>query len=165
MRRIRWTVSLLALVGALSAQAGETRHLNFAVMQKTQKGFEFDPIVVGDFPTFIQSMKGAKVLLLAHTARAVDGDVINMQTNVLREKGNKLGDEGVECQLSFKDESTPGNPMFTVGGICRVRQGDHVLKHVIPPAALPDTTQGVDAWVMLDEDDKAGVAFYANAGK
>ncbi len=162
-RMIGMFVLLVGLVPA--AQAANTRHLNFIVFQKVQKGFEFEPLVVGDFAQFIAAMKGAKVLLLAHTAEATDGDVINMQTNVLREKGGALGDEGVECQLSFKDESTPGNPMFTVGGICRVRLPGRTLKHVIPPTALPDTTQGVNAWVMLDEDEQAGVAFYANVGK
>ena len=162
---MRWMlVAILALSTGL-AQAGEPRRLNFAVLQKHAKDFEFEPIVVGDFVDFIQAMKGATLLMLTHTAEAVNGDVINMQTNVLRDKGGKLGDYGVECQLSFKDESTPGNPMFTVGGLCRLRLGDRTVKALISPAALPDTTQGVNAWVLLDEDETSGVAFYGNVSR
>ncbi len=77
----------------------------------------------------------------------------------------KLQDRGVECQLAFKDESTPDNPSYAVGGICRIYTKQGVVKINMPPTNLPDASQGLDAWVMLDEDEKSGVAFYANVSR
>jgi len=36
------------------------------------------------------------------------------------------------------------------------------IKAIIPPASLPDTSQGVDVWVMIYEDKHTGTVFYAN---
>ncbi|HXH72242.1 MAG TPA: hypothetical protein VNI58_05440 [Mariprofundaceae bacterium] len=166
-KRIAWLlIATGGLLAASSAFADETRHLNFAAFQKVKKDFTFDPIVVGKFSDFISAMDGAQVLILSHTSDSVDGDVINIQQDVLRQDGQNLGDYGINCQLSFKDESTKANTSYAVGGLCnilRVGNGQNMkLKAIIPPASLPDTTQGVEAWVELYEDDATGIAFYAN---
>ncbi len=146
--------------------AGEVRNVNFAAFQKVDKDFEFEAIVEGKFSDFITAMKGSKVLALAHTADARDGDVITMQTSVLRDGGDNLGDYGTDCQLSFKDESEGTDTSFLLGGICHIEQvgrGKDVRKTlIIPHTNIPDTSQGFDGWIMLDEDEETGVAFYAN---
>lgn len=171
MRRIGSIVCAICLAallfpGSSLAASGGSRHLNFAAFEKVDPGFEFDDIVTGKFSDFIEAMKGSQVLLISHTADAINGDVFNIQQDVLRAEGNKLGDEGINCQLSFVDKSTKDNTDYSVGGLCKIIEvgnGKNVrLKAVIPMAGLPDTAQGVDAWVKLYEDEKTGIAFYAN---
>ena len=172
MRKAVWALGVvgLALGAPGGAQAeGGARNVNFAAFQKVDKDFEFDPIVLGRFSDFIQAMKGAQVLLLSHTADAVDGDVINIQQDVLRENKGALGDYGINCQMSFRDESTADNTSYAVGGLCKIIQvgnGKNLkLSAVIPMTSVPDTTQGEDAWVEVYEDEKTGIAFYANVSK
>jgi hypothetical protein len=157
------------LLSPLAAQAGEARHVNFAAFQKHSPGFEFDPIVLGKFSDFIAAMDGAQVLMLSHTAAVKDGDVLNIQTDVLRDENGSLGDYGINCQMSFKDESTEEYTSYAIGGLCRIIQQGRgkalTLTAVIPTASLPDTAQGEDAWVELYEDESTGIAFYANVGK
>ena len=163
--KYRILLCLLMLVPSLSF-AGEVRNVNFAAFEKVDKDFEFEPIVEGKFSDFISAMNGAQILVLAHTADAKDGDVITMQTSVLRHGGDDLGDYGTDCQLSFKDESEGTDTSFLLGGICHVIQvgrGANVRKTlIIPHTNIPDTSQGFDGWFMLDEDEETGVAFYAN---
>jgi hypothetical protein len=146
--------------------AGEVRNVNFSAFQKVDKDFEFEPIVEGKFSDFITAMEGSKILALAHTADAKDGDVITLQTSVLRDNSGDLGDYGLDCELSFKDESEGEDFSYLLGGVCRIIQvGDgenirHVL--IIPHTNIPDTSQGFEGWFMLDEDEATGVAFYAN---
>jgi hypothetical protein len=146
--------------------AGEVRNVNFSAFQKVDKDFEFEPIVEGKFSDFITAMEGSKILALAHTADAKDGDVITLQTSVLRDNSGDLGDYGLDCELSFKDESEGEDTSYLLGGVCRIIQvGEgksirHVL--IIPHTNIPDTSQGFDGWFMLDEDEETGVAFYAN---
>jgi len=146
--------------------AGAARHVNFAAFQKTDAEFEYEAIVIGKFGDFIQAMDGSQVLIISHTADAVDGDVINIQQDVLRENKGDLGDFGINCQMSFVDESTADNTSYAVGGLCKIIQigdGKNIkLNAIIPMASLPDTAQGVDAWVELYEDEQTGIAFYAN---
>lgn len=148
------------------AQAGDARHVNFAAFEKEKADFEYEAIVVGKFADFIHAMDGAQVLLISHTADAINGDVINIQQDVLRESKGQLGDYGINCNMNFVDESTPQNTSYAIGGLCRIIQvgGDKNIRlsAVIPMASLPDTAQGVDAWVELYEDESTGIAFYAN---
>jgi len=170
MNKSKWVGFLVLLIGATlpisGALAGESRHINFAAFQKESPNFEYEAIVLGKFSDFINAMDGAQVLILSHMADAVDGDVINIQQDVLREENGALGDFGINCQLSFKDESDAESTSYAIGGICRIIQigkGKELkLVAVIPSASLPDTAQGIDAWVELYEDEKTGIAFYAN---
>jgi len=163
--------ALPLLFGAWSieASADDSRNVNFAAFEKVDKNFEFDPIVLGKFSDFIAAMEGAQILVLSHSASSVDGDVINIQQDVLRESQDGLGDTGINCQLSFRDESTKTNTSYAIGGLCKILQigggKDKKVTAVISPASLPDTAQGVEAWVMLYEDEASGIAFYANVSK
>jgi len=168
----KWTTMLgavLMLIGTAASPSlagGGARNVNFAAFQKIEAGFEYDAIVLGKFSDFIKAMDGAQVLLLSHTADAVDGDVINIQQDVLREDKGSLGDFGINCQLSFKDESSVDNTSYAIGGLCKIiqvgRGKNFRLTSIIPMASVPDTAQGIDVWVELEEDEKTGIAFYGN---
>ena len=153
------------MVPHLSA-AGEARNVNFAAFQKADSSFEYEAVVEGQFSDFITAMKGSQILALAHTASAIDGDVITMQTSVLRDEAGSFGDFGVDCQLSFKDESTKDNTSYLLGGICHIihmGRGESLRQTlIIPHTNIPDTSQGFEGWFMLDDDEKTGIAFYAN---
>ena len=157
---------LVLLCLPMYAQAGGLRNVNFATFQKVDKTFEFEPIVEGKFSDFISAMGGAQILALAHTADAKDGDVITIQTSVLRDNSGQLGDYGVDCQLSFKDESEGEDSSYLLGGVCHIIEvgaGKRLRQTlIIPHTNIPDTSQGFEGWFLLDEDEKTGVAFYAN---
>ena len=146
--------------------ADEARSVNFAVFQIVDKDFEFEATVEGKFSDFISEMKGSQILAMVHTSGAVDGDVITMQTSVLRDNDGALGDFGVDCQLNFKDESDADDTSYLLGGVCRIIQvgvgKDLRTVLIIPHTNIPDTTQGFEGWFMLDEDEATGIAFYAN---
>jgi len=153
----------LMLAAPLVSIAGEIRNINFAVFQKVSDSFEFDPIVLGKFGDFIDVMNGSQILLLSHTKDSIDGDVINLQQDVLRESSEGLNDIGISCSLTFLETSDEENLSFEIGGMCKIL--DSLNKNVtaiIPMASLPDTDQGIEAWVELYEDEASGTAFYAN---
>ncbi|PCI00319.1 MAG: hypothetical protein COB79_05840 [Zetaproteobacteria bacterium] len=162
---LKYLIGLLLFFPAFG-YAGEARSVNFAAFQIVDKDFEFEAIVEGKFSDFIAEMKGSQILALVHTAGAIDGDIITMQTSVLRDNDGSLGDFGVDCQLNFKDESEGEDTSYLLGGVCRIIQVGNgknlrtVL--IIPHTNIPDTAQGFEGWFMLDEDEATGIAFYAN---
>ncbi|MDQ6983247.1 MAG: hypothetical protein Q9M44_00875, partial [Ghiorsea sp.] len=78
---LKYLIGLLLFFPAFG-YAGEARSVNFAAFQIVDKDFEFEAIVEGKFSDFIAEMKGSQILALVHTAGAVDGDIITMQTSV-----------------------------------------------------------------------------------
>jgi len=58
------------------------------------------------------------------------------------------------------------NTSYAVGGLCTILMRDsgkhQKINAIIPPASLPDTSQGIDVWLMIYEDENTGIAFYAN---
>ena len=165
MRFVRYNFFALALLLAmpLVSSAAELRHVNVAVFQKVDDNFEFEAIVLGKFSSFITAMKGSQVLLLSHTRNAVDGDVINIQQDVLRDSSEGLNDIGINCHLTFRDHSTDDDTSFELGGLCKMLDSlNSNVTAIIPMTSLPDTEQGIDAWVEVYEDKASGIAFYAN---
>ncbi len=156
----------LLLLAPSAVYAGEARNVNFAAFQKVDKNVEFEAVVEGKFSDFIAAMKGSQILALTHTAGAIDGDVITLQTSVLRDEAGNFGDFGIDCQLSYKDESVGSDPSFLLGGICKIireGRGQHsTSNHIIPHTNVPDTSQGFEGWFLLEEDVPTGIAFYAN---
>ncbi len=153
------------LCAPLFVTAAEIRNINFAVFQKSTPEFEFEPIVLGRFSDFIEAMNGSQILLLSHTKDSIDGDVINLQQDVLRESSEGLNDIGISCTLTFSDLSTEEDTSFELGGLCKIIDSlNENVTAIIPMASLPDTDQGIDAWVELFEDESSGIAFYANVG-
>ncbi|MDQ6973493.1 MAG: hypothetical protein Q9M10_01305, partial [Mariprofundaceae bacterium] len=117
---------------------------------------------------FIAEMeKGSEIVFLNHTTDVQNHDVITFNADVLREaKDNAFEDNGVNCSISFTDASDAENTAYSIGGLCTMllsNNGQHEKVHfIIPEADLPDTSQGIDVWVMIYEDEKTGIAFYAN---
>ena len=147
----------------MTSSALELRDINFAVFQKVDDDFEYDPIVLGRFSEFINVMEGTQLLLLSHTKDSINEDVINLQQNVLRESSEGLNDIGVSCNLTFLDFSEEDETEFELGGMCKIFDSlNENVMAIIPMASLPDTEEGVEAWVMLYEDENNGIAFYAN---
>ncbi len=154
------------LFSITSVEANDFRSVNIAVFQKESSSFDFDPIVVGSFKDFIGVMEGSQVLLISHTAGAKNGDVINIQQDVLSEVNGTFNDAGINCQFSFGSEYDGENTTFSIAGICHILGKNNTdLKEIISPTMLPDALQGEDAWVELYENEKTGIAFYANVGK
>jgi len=161
-------VAVFSIVMIAPAQANDIKHLNIAAFHKTMANYEFEAIVLGRFSDFIAEMeKGSQVIFLNHMAGVQDNDVITINADVLRESSKDgFHDNGVSCSFSFIDESTADNTSYLVGGLCTIfmsNNGVHEkVKAIIPSANLPDTSQGIDVWVMIYEDEKTGTAFYAN---
>ena len=84
----------------------------------------------------------------------------------MRDEAGNFGDFGVDCQLSYNDESGGEDTSFLLGGLCKiikVGRGQNLRKTLlIPHTYIPDTAQGFEGWFMLDEDESTGIAFYAN---
>jgi len=160
----------LAITITTQVQADEFRKVNFMVFLKVQHGYEYDPIMFGNFSQFIRAMNGTRLLWLSHSAKTVHGDVINLQQDVLRERNdNTFDDAGVNCQLSFQDHDASGDKAFQLRGDCQIIGRFHnenlTLKAHIPATDLPDAAKGTDVWIELYEDSKSGIAFYANVSK
>lgn len=160
------TAMLLAPFGA-AAQEDNSRSVNFFIFQKSNADFDFDPIVFGDFGQFVHTMKGAKLLLMSHSARAVSGNVINLQEDVLSEKQNgDFDDVGVNCQLTFSYDGEQSDLEYHITGDCQIHgifgNEPMKLKAHIPAMDLPDTIDQIHIWLEVYEDKKSGIAFYAN---
>jgi len=153
---------------AAPVKVAGTKHVNFAVFHKIADDYEFEAIVMGRFSDFIAEMeKGSQIIFLNHTAGVKNNDVITLNVDVLSEEPDQnFSDNGVNCSISFTDDSDADNTAYAVGGLCTILTSDkgvhEKVKAVIPSADLPDTSQGVDVWVMIYEDEETGIAFYAN---
>jgi len=154
---------------ASAGQAADIKHVNIAAFHKNVASYEYEAIVMGRFSDFIAEMeKGSQIIFLNHTAGIKHNDVITFNADVLSEggEGGAFEDNGVNCSISFTDESTADNTSYSVGGLCSIllsdASGHHKIQAIIPSADLPDTSQGIDVWVMIYEDEKTGTAFYAN---
>jgi len=171
---MRYIICMLfaASIGMVSvnAQAEDSRSVNFIVFLKVQPDFEYDPIMFGGFSAFINKMDGARLLLLSHSAKSLNGDVINLQQDVLNDrKGGGLNDVGVNCQLSFHYAGEANDIEYQLNGDCQIIdkfKGEAMtIKAHIPATDLPDAARGTDVWMEVYEDSKSGIAFYANVSK
>lgn len=153
------------------AEPDRTRSVNVMIFMKNKPAFDFDPIIFGSFSEFIRAMDGARLLMLAHSAKALPGDVINLQQDVLRaEKSGEFEDMGINCQLAFQyDDAIASSPEYQITGDCQVIDrfdGVNIsLKAHIPTTDLPDSAKGKDVWIEVYEESKSGVAIYANVSK
>jgi len=162
---------LIAAMFAMSstvAQADDSRSINFIVFEKSKAGFEFDPIMFGDFSDFIRAMEGAQLLLLSRSAKSINGDVINLQQDILKEAAvGDFEDVGVNCQLTFTHDGKGNDLEYHLTGDCQIHgqfNGQSMkLKSHIPTTDLPDAkTIGKNIWMQIYENKKSGIAFYAN---
>jgi len=164
-------LATFAIAIVMPAQAAGTTHVNVAVFHKTVADYEFKVSVMGKFSDFIAEMeKGSQIIFLNQTSGIKNNDVITLNVDVLSEDhSDGFKDNGVNCSFSFKDDSTADNTAYAIGGLCTILLNDHgvreKIKAIIPSDYLPDTSQGVDVWMMIYEDKKTGTAFYANVTK
>jgi len=169
--RLMWLLLCSTLwLMPLSAQADDTRSVNFVIFMKSAPSFEYDPIMFGGFSEFITAMNGAELLLLSHSARSQNGDVLNLQQDVLRDQKNgKFSDIGINCQLSFHYQTVLKEVEYNVSGSCQIIakfNGQPItLKAKIPQTELPDAAQGHDVWLEVYENKRSGIAFYANVSQ
>ena len=171
---MRYIICMLLAAGmgmvSVSAQAEESRSVNFMVFMKVDPAFDYDPIMFGGFSAFITKMDGARLLLLSHSAKSLNGDVINLQQDVLNDrKGGGLSDVGVNCQLSYHAAGEADDIEYQFNGDCQIIGSFHgkemTIKAHIPSTDLPDAARGTDVWMEVYEDSKSGLAFYANVSK
>jgi len=164
MRRI----AVFGLAMLLMGMSYESHAVNFAVFHKVDKSMEFEDIVEGSHSSFLQNMEshGAEILALTNIPHAVNNDVITLQTSALHDREGALGDFGIDCHLSYKDEiNKEGENQHYLGGICKViRQGrGHDIKNTVlmQHVNIIDSSQGFHGWIKVAEDKETGVAFYA----
>jgi len=159
--------SVISLVST-AAYADDSRSLNFIILEKTKASFDYDPIIFGGFSKFIRAMDGAQVALLSHTASSRNGDVINLQQDILQESAaGEFDDVGVNCQLTFTYDGPADDVEYHIAGDCQIHghfNGESMkLKAHVPTTDLADAAKTGDIWIEVYEDKKSGVAFYANA--
>ncbi|OIO56648.1 MAG: hypothetical protein COX57_03980 [Alphaproteobacteria bacterium CG_4_10_14_0_2_um_filter_63_37] len=135
-------------------------HLNLAVFHKLhgQEGFKY-PEHLGR-TSFLTEMEGkAQFVFVTHTAGLKDGDVVSVQTDVLREEGGAFEDFGVDCQMAVH---TKGESV-SLSGFCdvlMVDQNNRMIDHkmVIKPVSM---AAGRD-WILIGVDEEDGIAIYAD---
>ncbi len=161
-------LACLSITG--SAQANDTRQLNFMIFEKADASFSYDPIMFGSFSQFIRDMQQTHLLLLSHNPQVINKDIISLQQDVLQNRHDSdFQDDGINCQLSFHDHDDEGDPINQLAGSCQIIthfKGQAVtLRVIIPTTDLPDSAKGTNVWIELYEDKKTGIAFYANVSQ
>jgi len=158
-------LAALYLVPA-SSQAEEPKSINFIVFVNNDPLFQYDPIMFGSFSQFIKSMGSSQVLLLAHNPKVIDGDVMNLQQDALRERADgNFSDAGINCHLSLGHESV-GPWEHNIEGNCQIINKFHgkqqTLQAKVSSTELPGMVEGKMVWIEVYEDKRTGIAFYAN---
>jgi len=156
-------VSLMVLYFVWSGFIGVTQaseegtHVHVAAFFKVpgQASFQWpDEIPTEDI---IGALSGkADFLLLTQTVGIQDGDVLNIQNDVLREgSGSGFDDLGINCQLSVDTKGKSWN----VGGKCDVFL-PHLGGEKIVGIIKPHTIETERVWHHVWENDKTGIAVY-----
>lgn len=136
-------------------------HVNIAIFHKLHGKESFvypKDIAVRDILHALQG--NAQFISLNHTSGLIDGDIITLANDVLREGANdSFEDFGVDCQLSvrFKGDGV------SVAGICQILMVDQDGREIEHKAIVkPTLLQGGKGWVLLYYDAEDGIAIYAN---
>lgn len=152
-------LAAMLLLFATQAMAAETNsHVHVAAFFKVpgQASFQWPDTIKGEDIT--GALKGkADYLIMTQTSGVHDGDVLNLQNDVLRGNGdNAFEDTGIDCQLSVIGEK-PAE--WKVGGKCTLNLPHGAEKQVsglIPPHAIP----AEKVWYHVWDDPQSGVAIY-----
>jgi len=141
---------------AVAAEVATHVHVASFFKMKGHESFQWPDEIPGE--NIIGAFEGkADFLVLTQTVGIHNGDVLNIQNDVLRENsGNGFADLGIDCQLTVDS----GAPVWKVGGKCEIflphlNGGEKVLG-VIAPHAIE--TEKV--WHHVWDDEKTGVAVY-----
>jgi len=136
-------------------------HINIAIFHKLhgQESFVYPKSIAGS--DILKAMKGkAQFISLNHTSGLVDGDIITLTNDILREGANdSFEDFGVDCQLSVHLDAYNA----VLSGICQILMVDQDSRQIEHKAVVkPTTLQADHDWVLLYNDVEDGIAIYAN---
>lgn len=162
-------VLLFFMLPGIAFAGSPARTVNLAAFQLNPSNPDYDAVIEGSLIPFLSAMKNHKMLASIHTEGAYSGDVITLQTSVLHDADVGLGDYGLDCQLSFKEEHESEEIFFSLGGICHVNRIGHGKSEkytlIIPPTPFPETTSVTEEWYVLDENEAAQIVFFVNIAK
>jgi len=141
-----------------NAQAGEQgTHVHMAAFFKLpgQESFQWPGEIKGE--DIIGALDGkADFLVLTQTVGIHNGDVLNIQNDVLREgSGSSFEDLGIDCQLSVDSSGV----FWTVGGKCDVFLPHLGGKKVIG-IIKPHPIEAERVWYHVWDNTETGVAVY-----
>jgi len=136
-------------------------HVNIAIFHKLhgQEGFGYPKHIASH--DILHAMQGkAQFISINHTAGVVDGDILTIANDVLREGSDKgFEDFGVDCQLTIhlKAENV------TLAGICEILMIDQDGREIEHKAIVkPTTVESGKDWVLLYNDEEDGIAIYVD---
>jgi len=141
---------------AVASEQGTHVHVAAFFKLPSQSSFQWPEEIKGD--DIIGALDGkADFLILTQTVGIHDGDVLNIQNDVLREgKDSSFDDLGIDCQLSVNTSK----PIWQVGGKC-----DIFLPHLnggekVVGIIRPHKIETEKVWHHVWNDSKTGVAVY-----
>ncbi len=148
--------ALLTLMTTPAMAAGTDSHVHLAAFFKLpgQQTFQWPEDIVGE--NIIGALNGkADFLVLTQTVGIHDGDVLNVQNDVLRSaSGDAFEDLGIDCQFTVNT-----GEVWHVGGKCELNLphiGDKKVTGIILPHPIPSER----VWHHLWDDKGTGVAVY-----
>ncbi|PIW51396.1 MAG: hypothetical protein COW18_01400 [Zetaproteobacteria bacterium CG12_big_fil_rev_8_21_14_0_65_54_13] len=161
-------LAAMAMMTPLNAMADDMVRLNIAAFEKRAADFTFDSIITGTYADMFNIMQTkADVIFLTRTPVLQNGDVINLQIDALRmADNNKLSNEGLNCQFVFDNESDEDSQFYSIAGMCSMLEatdiGTNKIKAFIKRSMLSDANYNMNVWMKIYEDEKQGIAIYAD---
>ncbi len=135
-------------------------HLNIAIFHKVhgQEAFQY-PDTIAKSDILSSMLSKAQFISINHTAGLLDGDVVTIANDVLRDNAGAFDDFGVDCQIIVHVKEA----LVTLSGLCQmmVMDQDHRKvehKGMIKPFAMK---HGSD-WQLIYYDAEDGIAVYAD---
>jgi len=158
MKRFLIACALMVGFSGVAAASESGTHVHVAAFFKIpgQQAFQWPEEIVGE--DIIGALNGkADFLVLTQTVGIHDGDVLNIQNDVLRNSAAGFEDLGINCQLSV---NTSAGPNWKVGGKC-----DIFLPHLaggqkVTGLIAPHEIDKEKVWHHVWDDPKSGVAVY-----
>jgi len=151
-------VAWMGFSASLATASEKGTHVHVAVFFKVpgQDAFQWPDEIKGE--NIIGALEGkADFLVLTQTVGIHNGDVLNIQNDVLRENaGSDFADLGIDCQLSVDSSAA----VWKVGGKCEIflphlNGGEKVLGII-----KPHEIETEKVWHHVWDDPKTGVAVY-----
>ncbi len=164
MKKLGWAFALMMAWSGMSATLAtaseQGTHVHVAVFFKLpgQDAFQWPDKIKGE--NILGALDGkADFLVLTQTVGIHNGDVLNIQNDVLREgsgSGSGFEDLGIDCQLSVDSSAA----VWKVGGKCEI-----FLPHLNGGAKVlgiikPHEIETEKVWHHVWDDSKTGVVVY-----
>lgn len=156
-------VMVVAEISILPAEGiagiGKAAHADIAIFHVHSGAKPPAEIAAEDEIGLLTSLKGeAQILALTHTTGVQDGDVLDIQSDVLRE-GKGVEDFGVDCELIVHVDK---GEQVTMGGRCEVFVFDIVNKQQVESKMIIKPMTIGRHWTLIAWDEKDHVAIYAD---